>query len=57
MRYLGNKQKLLDFIRSAIEEDCGDLKDKSFYDLFCGSSTVAKYFRPLTKKVVTNDLE
>ena len=41
MRYIGNKQKLLQFIEETIKEFEPDLKDKTFCDLFSGTATVA----------------
>lgn len=57
MRYIGNKQKLVDFIEKSIREKLGTLDDKIFCDLFAGTNTVAKHFKNKCKKVISNDLE
>ena len=51
-RYLGNKYKLLPFIRETIERECGEFT--SFFDVFSGTGAVASAF--LDKKIITNDL-
>lgn len=51
-RYLGNKFKLLDFIKRIVTEYCSDFS--SFADIFSGTGAVASIF---TKKtILTNDL-
>lgn len=51
-RYLGNKYKLLPFIRETIDRECGEFA--SFFDVFSGTGAVASAF--LDKKIITNDL-
>lgn len=51
-RYLGNKYKLLPFIKSVVEENCKGIK--SFADIFSGTGAVASAFRSLD--LVTNDI-
>ena len=51
-RYLGNKFKLLDFIRGIVNEHCTDVS--VFADIFSGTGAVASAFKD--KTVVTNDL-
>lgn len=57
MRYIGNKQKLLQFIEETIKEFEPDLKDKTFCDLFSGTATVAKHFKDKCEKIISNDYE
>jgi adenine-specific DNA-methyltransferase len=57
MRYIGNKQKLLDFIYKTVLEFEPDLSDKTFCDLFSGTATVAKFFKDKCNKVISNDME
>ena len=52
-RYIGNKYKLLSFIRSVIEAE--NIEFSSFADLFAGTGVVSEYFLDLGKKVVIND--
>lgn len=51
-RYLGNKFKLVPYIKSLVEEHCPNVK--SVLDLFSGTGVVASAF--LDRKVITNDL-
>ena len=51
-RYLGNKYKLLPFIKSTVEENCKDIN--SIVDIFAGTGAVASAF--IDKKVITNDI-
>ena len=51
-RYLGNKYKLLPFIKETINKECGDIK--SFADIFAGTGAVASAY--IDKKIITNDL-
>lgn len=57
MNYIGSKKKLLSFLENVILEVTGGLGDKSFYDLFSGTTIVAQHFKPLAKEVVANDFE
>ena len=58
MRYIGSKLRLIYFIQDTIQKYCGDnLKDKVFCDLFAGTGIVGRYFSPMVKKVIANDLE
>lgn len=52
-RYLGNKFKLLGFIKRIIEENCDEVK--IIADLFAGTGAVASGFSS-NKTVVTNDI-
>ena len=51
-RYLGNKYKLLPFIKDVIEENCKNIK--SVADIFSGTGAFASAFTD--KIVITNDL-
>lgn len=57
MRYIGNKTKLLDFIEDVMREHVGTLEDKTFCDLFSGTTTVARHFKQKCRQVMSNDLE
>lgn len=52
MRYLGNKTKLLDFIKNVITKH--DMKGSSFADLFAGTCSVGDYFKD-SYKIIAND--
>lgn len=51
-RYLGNKYKLLPFIRDVVERECTNIEVVA--DIFSGTGAVASAF--LDKKLITNDL-
>ena len=51
-RYLGNKFKLLDFIKEVVRENCFDIATVA--DIFSGTGAVAFAF--LEKNIITNDL-
>ena len=51
-RYLGNKYKLLDFIRSTVEKQCRGINTVA--DIFAGTGAVASAFTD--KKLITNDI-
>lgn len=51
-RYLGNKYKLLPFIKSVVEKECKNID--SFADIFAGTGAVSSAFQ--NKKIITNDL-
>ena len=59
MNYIGSKLKLCDnFILKVIKSICGeDLSDKTFCDIFAGTGIVGRTFKPLVKKVISNDIE
>lgn len=50
-RYLGNKYKLLPFIKSVVERECGNIE--SVADIFAGTGAVASAFTD--KRLITND--
>ncbi len=51
-RYLGNKYKLLDFIKSIVKTECSGINTVA--DIFAGTGSVASAFKD--KKLITNDL-
>lgn len=51
-RYLGNKYKLLDFIRSIVARECPGIHTVA--DIFAGTGAVASAFAD--KKLITNDI-
>ncbi len=51
-RYLGNKYKLNEFIKSTIAEECGQFE--TFADLFAGTGAVASLFPD--KHLIVNDI-
>ena len=53
-RYMGNKTKLLPFIKKIISENCGNVID-SFCDLFAGTGSVSQAFNTEHTKIISND--
>lgn len=53
-RYMGNKSKLLPFIKKIIHENCGDVID-SFCDLFAGTGSVSQAFNNKHTTIISND--
>ncbi len=51
-RYLGNKYKLLEFIKGTVERECKGINTVA--DVFAGTGSVASAF--IDKKLITNDL-
>ncbi len=51
-RYLGNKFKLLPFIKHIVQTECEDIQ--SFADIFAGTGAVASAFSD--KQLITNDI-
>ncbi|MEI7475747.1 MAG: Dam family site-specific DNA-(adenine-N6)-methyltransferase [bacterium] len=51
-RYLGNKYKLNDFIKSVITQECGEFD--TFADIFAGTGAVSAMFSD--KKLIINDI-
>lgn len=51
-RYLGNKYRLLPFIKRTVEKECKDVR--VFADIFAGTGAVASAFQD--KQLITNDI-
>lgn len=51
-RYLGNKYKLLNFIKQIVDDNCKDIN--TFADIFAGTGSVSSAF--IDKKLITNDI-
>ncbi len=51
-RYLGNKYRILPFIKKTLAEQCGDFG--TFADIFAGTGAVASAYTD--KKLITNDI-
>lgn len=51
-RYLGNKYKLLPFIKKVVEAEC--LNIETVFDIFAGTGVVASAFQD--KRLITNDI-
>ncbi|MDR1693651.1 MAG: Dam family site-specific DNA-(adenine-N6)-methyltransferase [Lactobacillaceae bacterium] len=51
-RYLGNKYKLLDFIKEVVDSECAGINVVA--DIFAGTGAVSSAF--LDKKLITNDI-
>jgi adenine-specific DNA-methyltransferase len=58
MNYIGSKNRLSSFLLDTIQQTVGqDLSQVVFCDLFAGTGIVGRTFKPLVKKVISNDLE
>jgi len=55
--YIGSKARLLPLIESVARGLGGDLRDKTFCDLFAGTGCVAAHFKPLCASTISNDIE
>ena len=53
-RFLGNKNRLLNFIENIISEKCGNFK--SFCDIFAGTGVVGAKFNNKNVKIISNDI-
>lgn len=53
-KYLGSKQRLLNFISSVILEKSPQIE--TFIDGFAGTGVVANHFKKYARKIITNDL-
>ncbi len=54
MRYIGNKENLIDYIYSEMEKR--KISGKSFFDVFAGTTSVSKYFKRKNYQIYSNDL-
>ncbi|MDI1496076.1 MAG: modification methylase [Cenarchaeum symbiont of Oopsacas minuta] len=52
-RYIGNKSKLIKFIKDAVYENCGHIE--SFCDIFAGTGSVSQAFNDSETKILSND--
>ena len=58
MNYIGSKRKLVSWIEDEIKSFAGeDLSEKIFCDMFAGTGTIGRRFKPQVKKLIANDLE
>lgn len=58
MNYIGSKHKLSSFLKDAIIDTVGsDLSNLVFCDLFAGTGSVGRTFKPLVKQIIANDVE
>ena len=55
MRYLGNKDLILPEIKKLMEEKGLLSTNNVFFDAFCGTGSVANYFKSSFKEIVIND--
>jgi len=54
MKYIGNKQRLLDFIDNVVKKE--RLPEKgTFLDIFTGTTSVAQHYKKKGYKLITND--
>ena len=53
-RFLGNKFKLLNFIKDIVEKECGSVT--SFCDIFSGTGVVGHGFNKKDVRIISNDL-
>lgn len=53
-RYMGNKNKLLPFIKKIIQENCNVIN--SFCDIFAGTGAVANAFNDQHTQIIANDI-
>ncbi len=58
MNYIGSKNKLSSFIKSAVYSVVGkNLSNKIFCDIFAGTGIVGRNFKQEVKQVISNDFE
>ena len=53
MRYIGNKENILDKIYSILTEN--GVEGDSFFDFFSGTTSVARYYKKLGYRVFSSD--
>ena len=54
MRYIGNKENLLDKIHQVIQSK--NIQGNSFFDFFAGTASVSKFYKKLDYQVFSSDL-
>ncbi|HSQ46143.1 MAG TPA: DNA adenine methylase [Lutibacter sp.] len=58
MNYIGSKHKLSSFLKDVIIDKVGgDLSNLVFCDLFAGTGSIGRTFKPLVKQIIANDVE
>lgn len=58
MNYIGSKHKLSSFLKKSIINVVGkNISNLIFCDLFAGTGSVGRNFKPLVKQVIANDVE
>ena len=55
MRYIGSKNRILDFIDKTILETYGDYSNATVADLFSGTGCVGEMFKKKGARVISND--
>lgn len=54
MRYIGNKENLLDKIHQVMQSK--NIQGNSFFDFFAGTTSVSRYFKKLDYQIFSSDL-
>ena len=54
MRYIGNKENILDRIYAILEDN--DVRGESFFDFFAGTTNVSRFFKTKGYKVYSSDI-
>lgn len=54
MRFIGNKERLVDWIYSTMQHN--NINGKVFFDFFSGTSNVGKFFKEKNYRIVSSDL-
>jgi len=54
LRFIGNKERLVDWIFSIIQKH--NIKGKVFFDFFSGTSNVGKFFKQKDYQIISSDL-
>ncbi|MCZ2132017.1 MAG: DNA adenine methylase [Bacteroidetes bacterium] len=54
MRYIGNKENLLDKIYQVMQSK--NIKGNSFFDFFSGTTSVSRFFKKLDYQIYSSDL-
>ena len=54
MRFIGNKENLLDKIYQILQER--KIQGNSFFDFFAGTTSVSRYFKKLNYQIYSSDL-
>lgn len=57
MRYLGNKESILKDIEDLLNEKGLLDQDLTFFDAFCGTGTVADYFKQYYEIIINDNLK